>query len=367
MKDREPGGLWLNRIAIDGWLLFGVLVLCAVGLAVLYSASGQDPEVVLRQGLRMSLGLGAMLGIAQIPPRQLARWAPWVYAAGIVMLVLVLIFGLGRGAQRWLDLGILRFQPSELMKLAVPVAVAALIAGLSMPLRLGYVLAAAAMVVVPVVLVARQPDLGTALLIGASGAFVLFLAGLSWRFIAVAATVTLSGLPTLWFMMHDYQRQRILTLFNPETDPLGSGYHIIQSKIAVGSGGLYGKGWLLGTQSRLEFIPERSTDFIFAVFCEEFGFIGVALLSVAYAFVIARGLYIAAHAQDSFGRWVAGSLTLIFFVYIFVNMSMVIGQLPVVGIPLPLISYGGTSLVTLMASFGILMSVHSHRRMLSGV
>ncbi len=351
---------------VDGWLLLGVIALCTLGLFVLYSASGEDHDMLLRQGVRLGIGFAAMLLLAQVPPRQWQRWSGWLYALGIVMLVVVLLVGLGRGAQRWLDVGLFRFQPSELMKLAVPLAVAAFLARAHLPPSLGRVLGAMAMIAVPVLLVARQPDLGTALLIAAAGVFVLFLGGIAWRYVGTAAALALAGLPALWFVMHDYQRRRILTMFDPQQDPLGAGYHIIQSRIAVGSGGLYGKGWLNGTQSRLEFIPERSTDFIFAVMCEEFGFVGVLVLVAAYALVIARGLYIAVHAQDCFGRLVAGGLTLILFIYVFVNTSMVIGQLPVVGIPLPLVSYGGTSLVTLLAGFGILMSIHTHRRLLSG-
>jgi len=351
---------------VDGWLLLGVIALCTLGLFVLYSASGEDHDVLLRQGVRLGIGFAAMLLLAQVPPRQWQRWSGWLYALGIVMLVVVLLVGLGRGAQRWLDVGLFRFQPSELMKLAVPLAVAAFLARAHLPPSLGRVLGAMAMIAVPMLLVARQPDLGTALLIAAAGVFVLFLGGIAWRYVGTAAALAQAAMPALWYVMHDYQRRRILTMFDPQQDPLGAGYHIIQSRIAVGSGGLYGKGWLNGTQSRLEFIPERSTDFIFAVLCEEFGFVGVFVLVAAYALVIARGLYIAVHAQDWVGRLVAGGLTLILFIYVFVNTSMVIGQLPVVGIPLPLVSYGGTSLVTLLAGFGILMSIHTHRRLLSG-
>ncbi len=355
-----------RRFHFDGWLTLGVLALCAVGLATLHSASGKDPQIVVRQALHVAVGLALMIGLAQVPPVKLARWSAWLYAIGVVLLVVVLAFGVGRGATRWLDLGFVRFQPSEMMKLAVPLSVAAFLSSLPLPPALPRVLAALVLIAVPVALVAKQPDLDTALLIGSSGLFVLFLAGLAWRYVAAACALVLAALPLAWFALHDYQRQRVFTLFDPERDPLGAGYHIIQSKIAVGSGGLYGKGWLLGTQSRLEFIPERSTDFIFAVFCEEFGFLGVLALFTLYAFVIGRCCYIAARAQDTFGMLVAGSLTLTLFLYVFVNTSMVIGQLPVAGMPLPLISYGGTSLVTLLGGFGILIAVHTHRRLMSG-
>jgi rod shape determining protein RodA len=276
-----------------------------------------------------------------------------------------MFYGTGKGAQRWLDLGGFRFQPSEVMKLAVPLMAAWYLKDRTLPPDLRRVVITSIIIIVPAMLIARQPDLGTALLICASGFFILFLAGISYRLIGGLLFVSLVLAPLLWWRMHDYQRQRVLTMFDPEKDPLGSGYHIIQSKIAVGSGGLYGKGWLNGTQSNLQFLPERSTDFIFAVFCEEFGFIGVLVLMAAYAFVVIRGIYMAVDAQDTFSRLLAGSLILTLFIYIFVNMGMVVGRLPVVGIPLPLVSYGGTSLVTLMAGFGILMSVHTHRRLLS--
>jgi rod shape determining protein RodA len=279
-----------------------------------------------------------------------------------------LLFGeVGKGAQRWLNLGFVRFQPSELAKVAVPMMVAWYLSGQGMPPRWGRLLIAAILIAVPVLMIARQPDLGTSLLVASAGIFVLFLAGLSWRFISAMLVASVPLAWALWeWGMHEYQRQRVLTFLDPERDPLGSGYHIIQSKIAIGSGGLYGKGWLNGTQSQLEFLPERTTDFIFAVISEEFGLNGILLLLGLYLFIIFRGLYIAAHAQQTFGRLLAGSLILVFFVYLFVNTGMVSGNLPVVGVPLPLISYGGTSMVTIMAGFGVLMSVHTHRRLLPG-
>jgi rod shape determining protein RodA len=350
---------------IDLPLLAGLLVLAGFGLIVLYSASGENLAQVQRQALRIVIALGVMLAIAQVNPTTVRRWSPWLYGIGLVMLIAVLVFGeVGKGAQRWLDLGIIRFQPSEMVKLAVPLMIAWYLAEKRLPptwQRLGV---AALMIIVPVLLIAKQPDLGTSLLVASAGIFVLFLAGISWRLIGALMVTGAATAPIAWYLMRDYQRQRVLTFLDPEKDPLGAGYHIIQSKIAIGSGGLYGKGWLNGTQSQLDFLPERHTDFIFAVLSEEFGLIGVLLLLGVYLFIIARGLYIATRAQDTFTRLLAGSLTLVFFVYLFVNTGMVTGLLPVVGVPLPLVSYGGTSLVTLMAGFGILMSIHTHRRLL---
>jgi rod shape determining protein RodA len=334
-------------------------------MVILYSAGGRDAEVLLRQGLRLGLAFAAMVAVAQVSPRQLARWAPWLYLAGVLLLFAVMLVGdVGKGAQRWLDLGVVRFQPSEMVKVTVPLAVARFLADGQTPPSLLRLVAALGMIIVPTVLIARQPDLGTALLVGVAGAFVLFLAGMPWRLIVAGTALTGAVAPVVWLFMRDYQRQRVLTFLNPENDPLGAGYHIIQSKIAIGSGGLYGKGWLNGTQSHLDFLPERATDFIFAVVSEELGFVGVCLLLLGYLFVIGRGLYLAAAAQDSFGRLIGGSLVLTFFIYVFVNVGMVSGLLPVVGVPLPLVSYGGTSLVTVMAAFGILMGVYTHRRLM---
>ena len=350
---------------IDLPLLAGLLLLCGFGLVVLYSASGENLDQLQRQALRILLAFAVMLAVAQLNPATLRRWSPWLYLVGLLMLIAVLLFGeIGKGAQRWLDLGIVRFQPSELVKLAVPMMIAWYLAEKRLPPSWQRLLAAALMIVVPVLLIAKQPDLGTALLVASAGVFVLFLAGISWRLIGGLAVAAACAAPVIWYLMRDYQRQRVLTFLDPEKDPLGAGYHIIQSKIAIGSGGLYGKGWLNGTQSQLDFLPERHTDFIFAVLSEEFGLIGVLILLAMYLFVIGRGLYIATRAQDTFTRLLAGSMTLVFFVYLFVNTGMVAGLMPVVGVPLPLVSYGGTSLVTLMAGFGILMSIHTHRRLL---
>ncbi len=355
----------LARLHLDLQLLGGLLLIAGLGLVVLYSAGDQSADQVQRQLVRLGVAFVAMLLLAQVPTYHLQRWAPWLFGIGILLLVAVLVVGhVGKGAQRWLDLGLFRFQPSEMMKLAVPLMVAWYLAENPLPPTLGRLVVAGTLIVVPVLLIAKQPDLGTALLIACAGGFTLILAGMSWRLVFALAAGMAALAPGLWYLMHDYQRQRVLTFLDPETDPLGSGYHIIQSKIAIGSGGIYGKGWLNGTQSHLEFLPERNTDFIFAVFAEEFGFIGVLVLLALYLYIVLRGLYIATHAQDTFSRLVAGSITLTFFVYLFVNLGMVSGLLPVVGVPLPLISYGGTSMVTITAGFGILMSIHTRRKLL---
>ncbi len=356
---------WQHILHLDAVLLFWLVAVSVFGLFVLYSASGQDQGVLLRQFIRLGVAFGAMIVVAQLRPQWLLRWTPWLYGAGVLLLVAVLVAGdVGKGAQRWLDLGLVRFQPSEMMKLAVPMMVAWYLADKRLPPTGARLLVAGAIILVPVLLIARQPDLGTSLLIASSGFFVLFLAGLSWRLLGGLALFAAAGAPILWHFMHDYQRQRVVTFLNPEQDPLGAGYHIIQSKIAIGSGGVFGKGWLNGTQAHLEFLPERSTDFIFAVLGEEFGLAGILLLLMLYTFIIMRSLFIATQAQDTYSRLLAGSLAMTFFIYIIVNTGMVTGLLPVVGLPLPLISYGGTSMVTLMAGFGILMSIQTHRKLL---
>ena len=355
----------LADLHLDLPLLTALILLCGFGLLILYSASGQDMGQIQRQLIRLGLAFIAMIALAQVHPAQLQRWSPGLYGVSIILLIAVLLVGdKGKGAQRWLDLGF-RFQPSELVKMAVPMMIAWFLAEKSLPPRWSRLLVAGILILLPVLLIARQPDLGTSLLVAGSGAFVLFLAGLSWRFIGSALVVAIPAAGILWkWGMHEYQRDRVITFLNPESDPLNTGYHIIQSKIAIGSGGLYGKGWLNGTQSHLEFLPERTTDFIFAVAAEELGFIGIMLLLSIYLFIILRGLYIAARAQDTYSRLLGGAITLLFFLYLFVNTGMVSGILPVVGVPLPLISYGGTSLVTIMAGFGILMSIHTHRKLL---
>jgi len=371
---RSPSGLpaseparhrgLLARIHLDLPLLTGLLLLSGYGLVILYSASGQDLHQVEKQALRLLIAFGAMFFLAQIPPQSLRRWSPWLYGIGVSLLIAVLVMGvMGKGAQRWLDLGFMRFQPSELVKLAAPMMLAWFLSSKPLPPNWKQIIFSLVLLAIPVLLIAKQPDLGTAILVASSGLFVLFLAGISWRLIIGLGLLAAAAAPAIWYLMHDYQRRRVLTFLNPESDPLGSGYHIIQSKIAIGSGGIYGKGWLNGTQSQLEFLPERHTDFIFAVLGEEFGFIGILVLLAIFLFIILRGLYMASQAQDSYSRLLAGALVLVFFVYLFVNMGMVSGILPVVGVPLPLVSYGGTSLVTLMAGFGMLMSIHTHRKL----
>lgn len=355
-----------ERWHIDWPLLVGLLLLLGFGLVVLYSAGGQSLGVLARQCLRIVMALAVMIAVAQVSVPTLMRWAPYLYGLGLVLLVVVLGVGVvGKGAQRWLDLGLFRFQPAEIMKLAVPMMVAYALARRPLPPKIKELLVAGLLVVIPAYLVVKQPDLGTAILIITAGLLVIFLAGIRWQFVVALAVAMAAAAPLVWSHLHDYQRQRILTLFNPWSDPLGSGYHTIQSTIAVGSGGFFGKGWLNGSQSQLEFIPERATDFIFAVLAEEFGLLGVLLLLGLYFFIIGRCLWIATYAKDTFSRLLAGSLALTFFFYVFVNIGMVTGVLPVVGVPLPLVSYGGTSMVTLMAGFGILMGIHTHRRLVS--
>jgi rod shape determining protein RodA len=359
MKRLLPG--WVGWPQLDPPLLLGLLGLIGAGLFVLYSASGGDIDTVYRQGARIGVGLLVMLALSQVPPHILRIWTPWLYVLGLMLVLATWVFGTGRGTSRWLDLGLVRFQPSEIMKLAVPMMVAWYLHPRQLPPNFRSLVMACMILGVPAFVIARQPDLGTALLVAASGLFVLFLSGLRWRLIFGLAGLAAAAAPALWLVMHDYQRQRVLTFLDPESDPLGSGWNIIQSKIAVGSGGLFGKGWMNGTQSRLEFIPERHTDFILAVFSEEFGLLGVILLFSLYLFVVGRGLYMAGLSTSTYGRLLAGSLSLTFFVYLLVNAGMVSGLLPVVGVPLPLVSFGGTSIVTLLAGFGILMALHGHR------
>jgi rod shape determining protein RodA len=357
-------GRLLGKLNVDGPLLGGILMICILGLVVLYSAVGESTRLLTSQIIRLGVAIIAMLVVAQMSPDFLRRWTPWGYLAGLVLLVLVLTTGeVGQGARRWLDLGI-RFQPSEIMKLAVPMMAAWYLHDRHIPPRAGQLLVLAVIIVVPTLLIARQPDLGTSLLIAASGVIVVVLAGLSIRLMLGLAVAAVPGAFVLWNFMQEYQKQRVLTLLDPGSDPLGAGYNIIQSKIAIGSGGLFGKGWTNGSQAHLEYLPERDTDFIFAVMGEELGLLGVLALLCLYVFVIGRGLYIAIQAHDTYSRLLAGSISLTFFVYVFVNTAMVTGLVPVVGIPLPLVSFGGTSMVTLLAGFGILMAIHSHRKLL---
>ncbi len=355
---------WMYRLHIDPPLLTGLLLLCAFGLLVLYSATGQSSAQTTAQAIRLGVALLAMLVMAQIPPIVLRRWAWAGYALGLALLLVVLIAGVsGKGAQRWIDIGF-RFQPSEIMKIAVPMMAAAHLYNRPLPPNFRALVVLIAIIMLPVILIARQPDLGTSILIAMSGCIVILLAGLRLRVLLGIGALVAAGLPLLWQNMRDYQRQRVLTLIDPQSDPLGAGYNIIQSKIAIGSGGLFGKGWTNGSQGQLEYLPERSTDFIFAVIGEEFGLLGLLTVIALYLFVVGRGLFIASQASDTFTRLLAGSISLTFFVYVLVNTAMVTGLIPVVGVPLPLISYGGTSMVTLMAGFGILMSINTHKRLL---
>lgn len=350
--------LW-SVIRIDPWLLLGLILLAGVGLGVLNSAVDGSAAAIRRQSVYLGLGFLVMFVAAQIPIYRYSRLAPWFYLLGMIALALVLVIGVGaKGAQRWLSLGGFRFQPSEIMKLAVPLTVAWYLAKRSLPPSPKYVAAAMALMAMPAVLIFLQPDLGTAILVAVSGFFVLFLAGLSWRYIASALALLLVSIWPMWhFVMKEYQRQRVLTLLDPESDRLGAGWNIIQSKTAIGSGGWDGKGYMQGTQTLLDFLPESHTDFIIAVLAEEHGLQGVMGLLCLYGFIVARGFWISYSATTTYGRLVGASITLTFFVYIFVNMGMVAGILPVVGVPLPLVSAGGTSIVTLLAGFGILMAV----------
>jgi rod shape determining protein RodA len=358
-------GTLLRKLHLDIPLLLGLVLITLLSFVVLYSAGGQNAGILMRQAARSGLAFMLMIFLAYLNPQKFRQYSLLLYVLGIALLVAVLIMGqIGKGAQRWLDLGLLRFQPSELLKIATPMMVAWYLNERALPPGFKHVLIAGLLIAVPALLIAKQPDLGTAVLVASSGAAVLFFAGISWRFLATTAAGLAALMPLLWHFMHDYQRARVLTLLDPEADPMGKGYHIIQSKIAIGSGGVSGKGWLGSTQSQLDFLPESSTDFIFAVFAEEFGLFGCLGLLTLYVLIISRCLYIAVQAQDTYSRLLAGSLSFTFFVYVFVNIGMVIGILPVVGVPLPLISYGGTSMVTLLAGFGILMSIHTHRKLL---
>jgi len=349
---------------IDSTLLVLLLSLSMLGLMALYSASYDTPARVVGQVVNLGVALVAMWLVAQVPPQTMMRFAVPAYVIGLALLVAVALFGdVVNGARRWLHVGVTRFQPSEMMKLALPLMLAWYFHKHETTLKLRNFAVAALLLIVPLGLIARQPDLGTAALVGAAGFYVIFFAGISWKVLGALAGIGLAALPIGWGFLHGYQRKRVLTLLDPTTDPLGAGYHIIQSTIAVGSGGLWGKGWLNGTQAHLEFIPERHTDFIFAVFSEEFGLIGNVVLLVLYTLLIARGLMIAANAATVFARLLASAIALMYFTYAFVNMGMVSGILPVVGVPLPFLSYGGTALLTLFIGAGILMSVHRYRKL----
>ncbi len=348
---------------LDGVLLVLVLALLLISAAVVYSASGQSTARLTGHLINMSLALGVMVVMANIPPHLLARAGPLLYSLGVLLLIGVALFGEVRnGARRWIDLGF-AFQPSELLKLALPLMLAWYFQRNETILGWKHHAMGGLLLMVPFLLILRQPDLGTAMLIGASGFYLLFFAGLSWKIIIGGATALLASLPLVWNMMHGYQRQRVMTLLDPSSDPLGAGYHIIQSTIGIGSGGFFGDGWMQGTQNQLGFIPERTTDFVFAVFGEEFGYLGALVLLLIYMGIVARGLVIAARAPTLFGRLMAGTISLNFFTYVFVNMGMVSGVLPVVGVPLPLMSYGGTAMITLLLGLGIVMSVATHRQL----
>jgi rod shape determining protein RodA len=354
----------LSALNLDGPLLLGLGLLATYGLAILYSASGQSLDTVLRTIMRIALGAAAMLALTHASPNFLRRLSPWLYVVGVLLLVVVEVTGvIGKGAQRWLNLGFMRFQPSEIMKLGVPMLCAWYLHDRPLPPDWRSVTVVALIIFLPVGLVAIEPDLGTAALIAASGALLILMGGLSMRIVFALMLLGVGAAFAGWHVLHDYQRQRVLTFINPENDPLGTGYHIIQSQIALGSGGVFGKGWMHGSQAQLQFLPERSTDFIFAVVGEEFGLIGLLLLLSLYLFIISRAVWLAMQTNDTYSRLLALSIALTFFVYVFINAGMVSGLVPVVGVPLPLVSYGGTSVVTLLAGFGILMGLYSHRKL----
>ncbi|MBV6422783.1 MAG: Peptidoglycan glycosyltransferase MrdB [Steroidobacteraceae bacterium] len=355
----------LASLKVDGPLLVGLALIAVFGLIVMYSASGRDIGAVLKSATRLGIGAVAMLALARVKPGFLRRAAPVIYIVGIVLLVVVDVVGyIGKGAQRWLDLGFVRFQPSEIMKLAVPMMCAWYLHERPLPPAAPHLVATAVLIFIPVALTAAQPDLGTGMLIAVAGVLVILLAGLQLRVILALVGIAALGAWFGWGFLHDYQQKRVLMFLDPQGDPLGAGYHIIQSQIAIGSGGVFGKGWMNGSQAQLEFLPERSTDFIFAVIGEEFGLVGLALLLLLYLFVVGRAIFLALQTQETFARLLAGSIAITFFVYVFINAGMVSGLLPVVGVPLPLVSYGGTSMVTLLAGFGILMSLYSHRKLI---
>ena len=353
-----------NLLHIDTKLFLAIIAITILGLLTIYSSSSGDISLVIKQFTRIAIGIVTMVFIAQVHPDNLRLFAPPLYFFTVVLLIMVLFFGVGNTADRWLDLYFIRFQPSELMKIFVPLMVASYYSDKPLPPKFTYILVASIVVLTPVLMIMKQPDLGTALLIGMSGAIAILLAGISVKFFVSSLIIIISLVPVLWMNMHAYQKQRVLTFFNPESDPMGSGYHLLQSKIALGSGGFFGKGFLNGTQSKLGFVPEHSTDFIFSAYGEEFGFIGVVLLMFLYLFIALRGLSISVKATDNFGRILTGTLSLTIFLYVLVNVGMVIGFLPVVGAPLPFMSYGGTSMVTLFATIGIIMSIKSHQRIL---
>ena len=360
----SSGTQLLSALNLDGPLLIGLGFLALYGLVILYSASGQSVDTIMRTLMRLALGAAAMLALTRASPHFLRRLSPWLYVIGVLLLLVVEITGvIGKGAQRWLNLGFMRFQPSEIMKLAVPMLAAWYLHDRPLPPDWRALLILAVIILLPAGLVAIEPDLGTAALIAAAGTLLVLMAGLSLRIVIVGLLLGAGAAVGGWHLLHDYQRSRLLMFLDPQSDPLGKGYHIIQSQIALGSGGVFGKGWMNGSQAQLEFLPERSTDFIFAVVGEEFGIIGLILLLALYLFIVSRAVWLAMQTNDTFSRLLALSLALTFFVYVFINAGMVSGLLPVVGVPLPLVSYGGSSVVTLLAGFGILMGLYSNRKL----
>ncbi len=357
-----------QRYGVDPVLTLFVFVTALYGLIILYSASGQSLSMVLRQGAHVVGGLGAMVLLSQVRRDVIIQITPFLFLFSLFLLIAVLLFGTGaKGAQRWLDLpGLPRFQPSELMKLALPAMIAWWLTRHKLPPTLSQLVIAALMIALPVALVGKQPDLGTSIIIAVSGFFTIFLAGISWRLLAALGGLCVAALPALWMVMHDYQRTRVMTLLDPQSDPLGAGWNTIQAMTALGSGGLFGKGYAAGTQAQLKFLPESHTDFIVAVLGEEMGFLGISILLVFYALILGRCLVLTTRAEGNFGRLLSGSITLTIFVYIFVNVGMVSGVFPVVGVPLPLISYGGTSIISLLIGFGLIMSMQRTKRVLSG-
>src|SRR3990167_7947507 len=355
-----------GKFHLDPFLFFSLILLSVIGLFILYSASNESGVVIAKQGYRLLLSFILMCIFAQIPPHYYKRWAPWLYGIGFVLLMAVLVIGkVDLGARRWISLGFFRFQPSEIMTLAMPIMLAWYLSDKPLPPTFSAILVSGMMIIFPALLIAKEPDLGTAIVVTSAGFFVLLLAGMRWRIIGVLVGILAALSPVIWHFMHTYQKDRVLTFLNPERDPLGSGYHIIQSKIAIGSGGLFGKGYMQGTQSHLSFLPAHTTDFIFAVSGEELGLIGCVIILAVFLVIFSRCLFISLHAQDNFTRLLAGSLGLTFIASAFINLGMVTGILPVVGVPLPLISYGGSSMITLMINFGIIMSIHTHRRLWS--
>ena len=353
-----------QRLHIDFPLFLAFMAIFMISLTTIYSASNSSIDAVVNQGIKILISISAMVVVAQFSPLSYARVGPWLYFLCLVLLILVLVIGETRnGATRWLNIGITSFQPSELMKIAMPLMIARYISRGALPPDVSSVALSIIIVLIPSYLIMEEPDLGTSILIAFSGLVVIFLSGLKKRYLAIAFALFLAYLPFMWSSIHPFQKKRVLSFLNPESDPLGSGYHLIQSKIAIGSGGVFGKGWLNSTQGQLDFLPERTTDFIFAILAEEFGFLGVSLLIGIYLFIIWRGIMIAVNAQDLFSRLLASSISLTFFVYVFVNIAMTTGLLPVVGVPLPLISSGGTSMVTIMVGLGMLMSIQTHRRL----